>query len=160
MTIQIIGIDHIYVTVSNLRRSEVFYDGVMWLLDFRKGTNPVDGEPCLHYYNRCFQYTLRQARAGAPAHDPLAPGLNHLCFQVPERSDVDAAARALRSLGITVSEPRLYPEYAPDYYAIYFADPDGIRLEIVARTRLRDIIHDKWDELNIFENPLQRIGAI
>ncbi|MGD1018832.1 MAG: VOC family protein [Verrucomicrobiia bacterium] len=159
MTLQVIGIDHIYVTVSDLRRSEKFYDGVMRLLDFRKGTGSVDGEPCIHYYNRCFQYTLRQARAGAPVHEPLAPGLNHLCFQVAERSDVDATARGLRSLGITVSEPRVYPEYAPDYYAIYFADPDGIRLEIVGRTRLRDVIREKWDELNAFENPLQKIGA-
>jgi glyoxylase I family protein len=160
MTLQVIGVDHIYVTVSDLRRSEAFYDGVMRLLDFRKGANSVDGEPCLHYYNRCVQYTLRQAHAGAPPHSPLAPGLNHLCLQVAERSDVDAAARGLSSLGITVSEPRLYPEYAPDYYAVYFSDPDGIRLEIVARTGLRNLIQERWNELDVFENPLQKIGVV
>ena len=43
---------------------------------------------------------------------------------------VDQAAAELRALGVSVSEPRLYPEYAPDYYATFFDDPDGVRLEI------------------------------
>ena len=159
MTIPVTGLDHIYVAVSDLRRSETFYDGVMRLLDFRKGTGQIEGELLIHYYNPHLQYTLRQAQAVA-THNPLAPGLNHLCFQLPAASDVDAAARGLQSLGISVTEPRLYPEYAPDYYAIYFTDPDGIRLEIVNRMRMRDIIRDRWAELDAFENPLQKIGAI
>lgn len=159
MTLQVTGIDHIYVAVSNLRRSEMFYDEVMRLLDFRKGIGQVDGEPFIHYYNPYVQFTLRQAVAGG-THNPIAPGLNHLCFQVSSTSDVDAAARGLRTLGVSVTEPCLYPEYAPDYYAIYFSDPDGIRLEIVNRTRVRNIIRERWHELKTFENPLQKIGAI
>jgi glyoxylase I family protein len=27
--------------------------------------------------------------------------------------------------------PREYPEYVPGYYAVFFADPDGIKLELV-----------------------------
>ena len=160
MNIEIIGIDHIYVAVSDLQHSEAFYDIVMKLLGLRKGTGTVDGEPFVHYYNPHFQYTLRKAGAGAGTHNSLAPGFNHLCFQVAETSDVDAAARGLLALGISVSEPRLYPEYAPDYYAIYFTDPDSIRLEIVKRTRIRDIIRERWADLDVFENPLQRIGAV
>jgi hypothetical protein len=55
------------------------------------------------------------------------------------------------------SEPRVYREYAPDYYAIYFTDPDGIRLEIVGRTHTRDLIRDRWHELAAFENPLEKL---
>jgi catechol 2,3-dioxygenase-like lactoylglutathione lyase family enzyme len=157
--LHVTGIDHIYVAVSDLHRSELFYDKVMRFLDFRKGTGEVDGEPFIHYYNPHFQFTLRQAKS-ATVHDPLAPGLNHLCFQVQAAADVDGAARGLKSLGISITEPRFYPEYTPDYYAIYFSDPDGVRLEIVSRTRLRDIIRERWHELDTFENPLQNIGAI
>jgi len=157
--LHVTGIDHIYVAVSDLRRSELFYDKVMRFLDFRKGTSQVDGEPFIHYYNLHFQFTLRQAKS-ATVHDPLAPGLNHLCLQVQAAADVEAAARGLKALGISITEPRLYPEYAPDYYAIYFSDPDGIRLEIVQRTRLRDIIRERWQDLDTFENPLQKIGAM
>jgi len=157
--LHVTGIDHIYIAVSDLRRSELFYDKVMRFLDFRKGTGEVDGESFIHYYNPHFQFTLRQARS-ATVHDPLAPGLNHLCFQVQAAADVNTAARGLKSLCISVTEPCLYPEYTPDYYAIHFTDPDDIRLEIVCRTRLRDIISERWNELDVFENPLRKIGAI
>lgn len=154
------GIDHIYVTVSDLERSIGFYDGVMRLLGFRKGTGLVGGQPHVHYFNRVLQYTIRPARSGAAPHDPLAPGLHHLCFQVGGRQAVDEAAEGLRDLGIEVSEPRLYPEYGVDYYAIYFTDPDGIELEIVSRTQLRDLIFDNWARLEHFENPLSKAGLI
>jgi glyoxylase I family protein len=157
--VHVTGIDHIYVAVSDLRRSELFYDKVMRFLDFRKGTGEWDGESLIHYYNPHFQFTLRQAKS-ATVHDPLAPGLNHLCFQVQTAADVDTAASGLKSLGISITEPRLYPEYRPDYYAIHFNDPDCIRLEIVNRTRLRDIQRDRWNELDVFENPLRKLGAV
>src|SRR6266567_7483688 len=36
----------------------------------------------------------------------------------------------VREDGVACSAPQLYPEYAPDHYAIFFSDPDGIRLEV------------------------------
>jgi len=73
---------------------------------------------------------------------------------------VDDATQGLRKLGIVVSEPRIYPEYGADYYAIYFKDPDGIELEIVTRTRIRNIIRDNWEKLEHFENPLSKAGLV
>ena len=158
MTIEVLGIDHIYITVSDLENSTAFYDGVMKLLGFRKGTDPIGGQPHVHYFNLAFQYTLRPAKVSAAAHDPLVPGLHHLCFQVSDMTAVDEAAEGLRKLGVEIEEPRLYPEYGADYYAIYFKDPDGIELEIVNRTGVRDIIHDNWKKLTHFENPLSKAG--
>ena len=45
MNIQVIGIDHIYIAVSNIRRSEAYYDKVMPILGFRKNqfVNDPDG---------------------------------------------------------------------------------------------------------------------
>ena len=103
---------------------------------------------------------MRPAKADAPAHDPLVPGLHHLCFQVADMSIVDEIAQGLQKLDIEVTEPRLYPEYGADYYAVYFKDPDGIELEIVSRTRIRDIIRDNWEKLEFFENPLSKAGLI
>ena len=67
---------------------------------------------------------------------------------------MDEASRRLSELGIETSEPRRYPEYSPDYYATFFCDPDGLRLEIVARTPQRDEISDRWQELRVFLNPI------
>ena len=74
MTVEVIGVDHIFVSVGDLGRSEEFYDRVMAILGFRKGEGTISGDPHLFYYNRQFAYSLRPAREGAPGHDPYAPG--------------------------------------------------------------------------------------
>ena len=159
MKIEVIALDHIYVAVRDLRVSEAFYDPVMRLLDFRKGTAPVAGEPHLHYFNRVLQYTLRPARSPA-RHDPYVAGLHHVCLRVQSRGEVDAAAQNLRALGVSATEPRTYPEYDADYYATFFEDPDGIRLEIVAEVERRRLIREHWARLTEFENPLAKAGVV
>jgi len=49
---EIIGIDHIYVAVSDLGRSESLYDRVTLVLGFRKNTFTNDGDHQIQYYNR------------------------------------------------------------------------------------------------------------
>ncbi len=130
MSIEVIGIDHIYVAVSDLDRSEKFYDRLMGILGFRKNTFTNDGDRHLQYYNRHFGFVLRPARDARAKPDPLAAGLHHFCFRVEDCAGVDAIAIQFEKGGVDCSAPQLYPEYAPDYYAIYFTDPDGIRLEV------------------------------
>jgi catechol 2,3-dioxygenase-like lactoylglutathione lyase family enzyme len=155
---EIRGLDHLYVTVSDFARSERFYDPVMEALGFRKGDAPIAGEPHAHYFNPALQYTIRPARRHT-SHDPYAPGLHHVCFQVDDPASVDEAFRRLRALGVEATEPRRYPEYNPDYYATFFSDPDGLRLEIVARTPRREEIARRWGELRVFLNPLAELRA-
>jgi len=146
VTVEVIGIDHVYVTVSDLRGSERFYDRAMGVLGFRKRRGTIGGDPHVHYYNRHYGYSLRPAREGAPGHDPYAPGLHHFCFRVIDEAAVDRAAGELREAGVEATEPRLYPEYAPDYYATFFADPDGVRLEVTNfRETRRRLMYD-WED--------------
>ena len=142
----IIGTDHIYITVSNLERSEAFYDIVMQVLDFRKHHFELQGEKHIQYSNRHFGYVLRPSRA-KEAHNPYAPGLHHLCLRVEDEHEVSAAAKLLRAQNIAVSEPQNYPEYAPDYVASFFTDPDGVQLEITNYRQERRQRHDNWDHM-------------
>lgn len=158
-SVDVTALDHLYVAVRDLARSEAFYDPVMRLLGFRKGTFPIGGERHLHYFNRVMQYSLRPARSDA-SHDPYRAGLHHVCFRVASREALDAAADGLRALGVEIEAPRLYPEYAPDYYALFFSDPDGIRLEIVAHRHLRSLTVEHWDRLTEFEDPLRKAGLL
>jgi catechol 2,3-dioxygenase-like lactoylglutathione lyase family enzyme len=158
-TFDVTGIDHVYVAVGDLDRSIAFYDPVMRLLGFRRGNFPIAGERHVHYFNRETQYTLRPARSDAP-HDPYRPGLHHLCFRVPTRLDVDAIAAELGALGVAASPPRVYPEYADDYYATFFTDPDGIRLELVALRELRRVVREHWAELVEWEDPVAKAGLL
>ena len=96
------------------------------------------------YVNRHFGYVLRPAK-GTRQHDPYSPGLHHFCFRVDSSADVHAAARHLQEAGVDVSEPKNFPEYASDYVAIFFSDPDGLRLEITNYRNERRARHDQWD---------------
>ena len=142
---EVLGIDHIYLAVRDPARAESFYDRLMVTLGFRKNEFVLGGERHMQYYNRHFGLVLRPARGDTPAHDPYAPGLHHLCLRVERREDVDAVAADLATLGIAASAPRLYPEYAPDYYALFLQDPDGIRLEITNYRAERRERFEHWN---------------
>jgi catechol 2,3-dioxygenase-like lactoylglutathione lyase family enzyme len=150
---EIIGLDHIYLSVSDFARSEQFYDRVMRALGFFKGDKAIGGDPHAHYFKRAMQISIRPARPSVP-HDPYAPGLHHVCLQVADRAAVDDAHALLRSLGVASTLPAVYPEYADDYYATFYQDPDGIRFEIVGRRVLRNVIVREWSRLRSFLNPL------
>lgn len=142
---EVTGIDHLYLAVSDLTVSRRFYDVVMKVLGFRRGEFEIEGDPHVSYYNRHFGFVLRPSRGGA-AHDPYAPGIHHFCLRVDTSDDVGEAARALRAEGVELDGPRLYPQYAPDYFAFFLRDPDGIRLEVTNYRLERRERHDRWDE--------------
>jgi catechol 2,3-dioxygenase-like lactoylglutathione lyase family enzyme len=141
---EVIGIDHIYIAVSDLERSEIFYDRVMLeALGFRKNKFTLGGDPHIQYFNRHFGYVLRPSRTKA-VHDSYAPGLHHFCLRVASAADVAAVAARLRSTGIEASAARIYPQYAPDYWATFLTDPDGVRLEVTNYRLERRERHDNW----------------
>jgi catechol 2,3-dioxygenase-like lactoylglutathione lyase family enzyme len=144
---EVLGIDHVYFTVSDLAASERFYDRVLVdVLGHVKLRAPIGGDPHVHYVNRHFSIALRPARTRS-AHDPYAPGLHHFCLRVEDAAAVDRVAAALVASGVAASAPRLYPEYAPDYYATFFDDPDGLRLEVTnwrAERRERNAHWETW----------------
>jgi lactoylglutathione lyase len=62
-------------------------------------------------------------------YDRYAPGLHHLAFDAESREDVDGLHLLLRELKAEILDPpAVY--YPPDYYAVFFADPDGLKLEL------------------------------
>jgi catechol 2,3-dioxygenase-like lactoylglutathione lyase family enzyme len=141
---EVIGIDHIYISVSDLERSELFYDRVLLgALGFRKNKFSLGGDPHIQYFNRHFGYVLRPSRTQV-AHDAYAPGLHHFCLRVESADVVTAVSARLRSNGIEASEAKLYTQYAPDYWATFFTDPDGVRLEVTNYRLERRERHDNW----------------
>lgn len=78
--------------------------------------------------------TLLQAKGegAARAHDRYSPGLHHFALRAGSREDVDALYAKLEAFGATILDaPAEYPEYGEGYYAVFFADPDGMKLEYV-----------------------------
>ena len=66
------------------------------------------------------------------SHDRYSPGLHHVAWQADSRADVDRLHALLREIGATILDaPAEYPQYGAGYYAVFFADPDGLKLEYV-----------------------------
>lgn len=146
MATEVIGIDHIYLAVTDVSLSEAYYDKVLGdILGFRKNKFVLNGNPHVQYYNRHFGFVLRPARVAGAAPGE-APGLHHFCFRVGSEEDVDRIAAAMRSAGLQVSIPQYHKEYAPDYYAVYFTDPDGLKLEVTNFRQERRDRMEKWHQ--------------
>ena len=68
---------------------------------------------------------------------PPGPGYGHLALQASGKVAVDAAyAAGLAHGGVNTDPPALpgpRPQYGRRYYAAYLTDPDGLRVEFVAR---------------------------
>jgi catechol 2,3-dioxygenase-like lactoylglutathione lyase family enzyme len=75
---------------------------------------------------------VREAQTeSAEPYDRYRVGLHHLAFEASSRGAVNERAEWLREQGATIeSGPEEY-WYSPGYYAVFFYDPDGIKLEIV-----------------------------
>lgn len=61
-------------------------------------------------------------------------GLGHIAFRVDSAELVDAFVTEFlkpRQIEALYGGARAYPEYAPGYYAVYFEDPDRIKVEVV-----------------------------
>jgi alkanesulfonate monooxygenase SsuD/methylene tetrahydromethanopterin reductase-like flavin-dependent oxidoreductase (luciferase family) len=125
------SVHHVDLTVRDLRRSTDFYSRVLPLLGFRRSGDAPEGPI---FAGARMDIAIRADRPGSgAAHDRYAPGLHHLAFAAPSRAAVDALHRRLVELGVPILDaPAEYPRYASQgYYAVFFADPDGIKLEYV-----------------------------
>jgi catechol 2,3-dioxygenase-like lactoylglutathione lyase family enzyme len=134
-------IDHIQITVKDMKVAEPFYDRLMPLLGFDVGkkTGAVIDQHDFHvveYSHPRLAFAITSPRSVFKAdtvHRRRPGSLHHLAFKAASRADVDRLHGELERIGATiVSPPRVYPEYTPaGYYALFFKDPEGIKYEIV-----------------------------
>lgn len=138
-------IDHIHITVTDLERAERYYDRLLPLLGFDLSLKEHDHVPeheyhIVEYHDRAFSIGLvnqREAYRGEKPSRRKAGALHHLAFRADGKAEVDALYEKIREIPqtVVVHAPRYYPEYAADYYAVFFKDPEGIEYEIVSLDR-------------------------
>ena len=133
----LVGLGHVDLVCRDLERSLAFYAAVLGPLGLDEPFL-VEGErgEQIHYLRfpaaGSGSLGLRQALE-EQEFELYAPGLHHVAFAVESRADVDAAHAAAAAAGAEVLHaPRAWPEYHPDYYATFFRDPDGLRIEVAS----------------------------
>lgn len=128
------NVDHIDLVVGSLEASLPFYRDLLKPLGWR-WVHEVEGErgETIWYIGGTGTAVgLREARSPSSGpYDRYELGLHHLAFEAASRAEVDERAAWLRTRGAALeSEPQEYT-YIPGYYAVFFFDPDGLKLEIV-----------------------------
>ncbi|HEX3055971.1 MAG TPA: VOC family protein [Gaiellaceae bacterium] len=133
----LVGVGHVDLVCRDLERSLAFYAAVFGPLGL-EAPFLVEGERGeeIHYLRfpaaGSGSIGLRQALE-EQEFELYAPGLHHLALAVESPEDVDAVhERVVGAGGEVLHAPRLWPEYHPAYYATFFLDPDGFRIEVAA----------------------------
>jgi len=120
---KVVGIDHISIRVSDYEKSKAFYGRLFEFLGFEISDEYPD---TIGWTNGKTRYWIAPAE-GRKKHRIGDVGLHHYAFELRSRKDVDALQGFLEKQGVRIVDPA--DEYYEDYYAVFFLDPDGIKLE-------------------------------
>ncbi len=124
---RVVGIDHLSIRVGDYQKSKQFYSRLFAFLGFELSD---EYDEMIGWTNGRTRFWISPADAKGRAHKYRTGdiGFHHYAFQLRGRKDVDALQTFLRDdLGATIVDPA--GEYYDDYYAVFFLDPDGLKLE-------------------------------
>lgn len=128
-------VHHVDLSLRDIAAAEPFYDLVLTHIGYRKGKPYRRGGGEWDAPDGTSIGISPTTGANADrAHDRYSSGLHHLAWAAPSRAHVDKLHARLVDFGATILDPPAdYPQYngGRGYYAVFFADPDGLKLEYV-----------------------------
>jgi catechol 2,3-dioxygenase-like lactoylglutathione lyase family enzyme len=122
-------LDHIDLRVKNLERARRFYAELLPAIGFTCDRSDSDWGTF---------YAVGRDRPseffGFVADQNHQPNGTRISFWAETRAEVDQIAELVRTIGgKNLEGPEVCAEYSPGYYAFFFEDPDGNKLEICCR---------------------------
>ena len=128
-------IHHIRLSVSDLDTSTRFYSPLLAALGFRELSPHLTEQGAINRlrFEKDGMILLIGHTTEAGRHERGKPGLHHLAFSVDSRAEVERIyEEVIKNLeDVDVEDPPVdCPEYREGYYATFFFDPDGIKLEV------------------------------
>lgn len=127
--IEINGMAHVVLTVSQYNEAKEFYGRLM----------PALGLECVFDSSDFCYFVGGRTALGLQPCDPAYAGerfvqgrvgLHHLCLRARSRDDVDQVAALLEDMNAHIVSPAKEGPWAPGYYYVLCEDPDGIRVEV------------------------------
>ena len=124
---RVVGIDHIVLRVSDFEVSRRFYDRLLTFLGF---VEEWDLGRTVGWNNGVTMVWVVEAEPGAKPHRTGDIGFHHYAFELDSKAAVDELGEFLAREGVTIVDPPAdYPSYGEGYRAVFFLDPDGLKLE-------------------------------
>jgi predicted lactoylglutathione lyase len=137
-------IDHIQITVKDLKIAEPFYDKLMPILGFdisRKVKGRVENHEfdVVEYIHPLLLFGINSPREvfkNDIIHRRKPGALHHLAFKAESCEEVDEIFLKIKEIGaIIVEDPKYFPQHGENYYALFFKDLEGIKYEVVFEKR-------------------------
>jgi catechol 2,3-dioxygenase-like lactoylglutathione lyase family enzyme len=125
-TKRVVGVDHLVIRVSDYERSKDFYGRLFAFLGFEI-SEEYDEAIGWTNGNTRFWIVPVDAQGRKHKHRTGDVGFHHYAFELRSRADVDDLQTFLQEAGTEIVDPA--DEYYEDYYAVFFLDPDGLKLE-------------------------------
>ena len=123
---------HLAINVPDLATAKRYYDALMPLVGFEPFIAADDEFSYKPGDNKPGTYLFFYPSTVAATYSPEQTGLQHLAFMVRRRATVDQVHHHVINVGGTVIyAPQHFPQYAGHYYATFWSDPFGIKLEAV-----------------------------
>ena len=138
-------IDHIQITVKDLKVAEPFYDRFLPILGFdigrkKKGRVAKNEFDVVEYFHPLLTLGINSPRdqfKEDTIHRRKPGSLHHLAFKAESREEVDKIYLQIKEIGANIiEEPKYFPQHGERYYALFFKDLEGIKYEIVYEERL------------------------
>jgi glyoxylase I family protein len=133
------GIDHIIVNANNYAAAKRFYSWLMPQIGYPNSTSydTPTAEVTTGFFGTAGSVWIRPSDAEfrADKFHRHRVGLCEVAFAADSRAQIDKLAKEIPANGGKITDaPREY-DYVPGYYAVFFTDPDGIKLELVHTPR-------------------------
>jgi glyoxylase I family protein len=129
------SMNHLRLTVTDIPRAERFYNPLLGFMGYQL---VEESESRLAWAAMtqagALQWVIVSVANGPNStrpHDRYSPGLHHFAWAADSREEVDRLHSILLENGATVLDGPAEYSYEPGYYAVFFADPDGLKLEFV-----------------------------
>ncbi len=125
-------VGHLGINLSSDDEPFVFWKDLLTFLDFEIQPDGNHFDATDGHTSLCVQVTKPGYQD--PGFHRKRTGLGHIAFRVDSAEMVDTFVKEFlkpRQIEALYGGARAYPEYAPGYYAVYFEDPDRIKVEVV-----------------------------
>ncbi|WP_086347217.1 VOC family protein [Candidatus Enterococcus clewellii] len=134
-------IHHIQITVNDVKKAETFYDKLFELLGFdisKKYSGYLEHADMevIEYLGDTFDFGISSPRKEFMDEkiDSRKPGaVQHIAFKAESKEEIDEIFPKVKALDVKIlhGKPKEYKErIAPNYYALFFESPEGIRFEL------------------------------